>query len=235
MLPPSAYSSTVHTPHLYLIGLESFASCILAVDPCLCIVRCRCCCCYCSYHCYSWCCCQFFYSTIVFRSTCRKRSRRTTRYSSSWSCRTTESSLVRDVTLTETELLIGKTTNKIPGGDVTTTFPALIVSVSNYNTEYLSTNMTVDGVEDIAFGELFFCIEHGSYSRTAIAEVNPLDIEKFLGNICGFWCTWRRMIFTLRAWCLLHDPLEHRKDLVSSRRKAWDMITLWDLPRKVHR
>ncbi|CAM9678757.1 unnamed protein product, partial [Ectocarpus fasciculatus] len=89
---------------------------------------------------------------------------------------------------------IGKTTKKDLSGDVTTTFPALVLSSSDYTTENpLTTTADDDFFDDIAYGRLYLDMKQGSYSRTAIEEVDPLDIGTFLGNIGGFWGRWRRM------------------------------------------
>lgn len=49
---------------------------------------------------------------------------------------------------------------------------------------------TYDDVsDDIAYGRLFLNIFQGSYSRTVVDEINPLDIGTFLGNVGGFWGT----------------------------------------------
>ncbi|CAM9365740.1 unnamed protein product, partial [Ectocarpus fasciculatus] len=73
-------------------------------------------------------------------------------------------------------------------GDVTTTFPALVLSSSDYTTENpLTTTADDDFFDDIAYGRLYLDMKQGSYSRTAIEEVDPLDIGTFLGNIGGFW------------------------------------------------
>ncbi|CAM9379495.1 unnamed protein product, partial [Ectocarpus sp. 6 AP-2014] len=82
---------------------------------------------------------------------------------------------------------IGKTTKEDLSGDVTTTFPSLVLSSSDFTTENPLTTTTDDDFDDSAFGRLYLDIKQGSYSRTAIAEVDPLDIGTFLGNIGGFW------------------------------------------------
>ncbi|CAN0081141.1 unnamed protein product, partial [Ectocarpus sp. 12 AP-2014] len=82
---------------------------------------------------------------------------------------------------------IGKTTKKKLNGDVTTTFPPLVLSSSDYTTEETWTTSEDDTLQDAALGRLYLDIKQGSYSRTSIAEVDPLDIGTFLGNIGGFW------------------------------------------------
>ncbi|CAM9657669.1 unnamed protein product [Ectocarpus sp. 12 AP-2014] len=94
---------------------------------------------------------------------------------------------VGGLTMTHTELTIGKTTKKDLSGDVTTTFPPLVLSSSDFTTENPLTTTTDADFDDSAFGRLYLDIKQGSYSRTAIAEVDPLDIDTFLGNIGGFW------------------------------------------------
>lgn len=49
-----------------------------------------------------------------------------------------------------------------------------------------------DSWEDIAYGRLFLMIIQGSFSRTIVEEISPLDIGTFLGNVGGFWGTWQR-------------------------------------------
>ncbi|CAM9350825.1 unnamed protein product [Ectocarpus fasciculatus] len=85
-----------------------------------------------------------------------------------------------------TELTIGKTTKKDLSGDVTTTFPALVLSSSDFFTENTLTTTSDDG-DDHVIGRLYLDMKQGSYSHTAIKEVDPLDIGTFLGNIGGFW------------------------------------------------
>ncbi|CAN0024831.1 unnamed protein product [Ectocarpus sp. 12 AP-2014] len=82
---------------------------------------------------------------------------------------------------------IGKTTKKKLNGDVTTTFPPLVLSSSDYTAENEWTTSEDDFYQDAAYGRLYLDIRQGSYSRTAIAEIDPLDIGTFLGNIGGFW------------------------------------------------
>ncbi|CBJ31491.1 hypothetical protein Esi_0260_0029 [Ectocarpus siliculosus] len=82
---------------------------------------------------------------------------------------------------------IGKTTKKKLNGDVTTTFPPLVLSSSDFTAENTWATSEDDSFQDASFGRLYLDIKQGDYSRTAIAEVDPLDIGTFLGNIGGFW------------------------------------------------
>ncbi|CAN0431861.1 unnamed protein product, partial [Ectocarpus sp. 12 AP-2014] len=82
---------------------------------------------------------------------------------------------------------IGKTTKEKLNGDVTTTFPPLVLSSSDYTAQEDWTTSEDDFYQDAAYGRLYLDIRQGSYSRTAIAEIDPLDIGTFLGNIGGFW------------------------------------------------
>lgn len=49
---------------------------------------------------------------------------------------------------------------------------------------------TTPSYSDVAIGALYLKIRQGSFSRTIIEEINPLDIGTFLGNVGGFWGTW---------------------------------------------
>eukprot|EP00752_Nemacystus_decipiens_P017457 g15651.t1 len=78
---------------------------------------------------------------------------------------------------------IGKTTKENLDGDVTTTYPPLIMSSHVYTSE--NTLTEPDG--DYAYGQMNIHFSQGSFSRTRVKELNPIDLGDFFGNIGGFW------------------------------------------------
>ncbi|CAM9379792.1 unnamed protein product [Ectocarpus sp. 6 AP-2014] len=121
---------------------------------------------------------------------------------------------------------IGKTTKKKLNGDVTTTFPPLVLSSSDYTAENTLTTSEDDILQDPSFGRLYLDIQQGSYSRTAIAEVDPLDIGTFLGNIGGFWelllILWGLFFITTREE---RGPKMKARDFAKTARTTKELVT----------
>lgn len=68
----------------------------------------------------------------------------------------------------------------------TTAFLPLLVPMKTIDPDDISESL------DVAVGSLVLQIRQGSFSRTRIIELSPLDIGTFLGNVGGFWGTWQR-------------------------------------------
>ncbi|CAM9883937.1 unnamed protein product [Scytosiphon promiscuus] len=89
--------------------------------------------------------------------------------------------------LSVAELTIGMTTKKDLRGDVTTSYPPLILSSSTYTTANTLDQDAISNSVDLAIGSLYLQIRQGVFSRTEIEELDPLDVGTFLGNVGGFW------------------------------------------------
>ncbi|CAM9884073.1 unnamed protein product [Scytosiphon promiscuus] len=91
------------------------------------------------------------------------------------------------------ELTIGKTTKRELNGDLTNRYPPLILSRSTFtmanevNLPSTTSSTTSEANSEIAYGQLALALRQGSFSRTFIKEISPLDLGNFLGNIGGFW------------------------------------------------
>ncbi|CAM9809602.1 unnamed protein product [Ectocarpus sp. 4 AP-2014] len=121
---------------------------------------------------------------------------------------------------------IGKTTKKNLDGDVTTTFPPLVLSSSDFFAEETWTTSEDDTLADDAFGRLYLDIQQGAYSRTSIAEVDPLDIGTFLGNIGGFWelllVLWGLFFIATREE---REPKMKARDFAKTARTTKEIVT----------
>ncbi|CAM9747341.1 unnamed protein product [Ectocarpus sp. 8 AP-2014] len=133
---------------------------------------------------------------------------------------------VREVIYKHTQLTIGKTTKKKLNGDVTTTFPPLVLSSSDFTAEIDWTTSEDDSLQDAAYGRLYLDIKQGAFSRTAIAEVNPLDIGTFLGNIGGFWelllILWGLFFIATREE---REPKMKARDFAKTARTTKELVT----------